>query len=166
MLTVGWGKCVTSHCTITHILSEFSGWCIRCIERWHFQYSTMVFNMFNWQFFKPLEGHLINLLCNITTIETPTFFFLSYRLPQALVKAVSGFKVSNFRSQTSLARFIIPKRVLSKAIGSQISTVSFFWYLSPCYTCKCSCSCPVIAKEIYPSYNPNSRFSCHILLYF
>lgn len=81
-----------------------------------------------------------------------------------LVNAVSGFKVSNFLSQTSLGRFIIPKRVLSKAIGSLIATVSFFGYLSPCYTCKGSCSCPVIAIELYSSYNPISTSFCIALL--
>lgn len=60
--------------------------------------------------------------------------FLSYRQPQALVQAVSGFKVSNFLSQTSLARSVIPKRVLSKAIGSLIATDCLSQCLSPCYT--------------------------------
>ncbi len=144
-LAVVWGKRISILCSITCIFSEFSGWHVRCLESWHFQNSTVIFNMFNWQFLKPLEGHLINLLCSVTDNWNPLFFFLSYQLPQALVKAVSGFKVSNFLSQTSLVRFIIPKRVLSKAIGSLIATVSFFQYLSPCLMCKCSCGCSVIA---------------------
>lgn len=40
-------------------------------ERWHFQYSAMIFNMFNWRFFMPMEGPFINLLCNF-----PYLFFL------------------------------------------------------------------------------------------
>lgn len=133
-LTHSDGPFLSTHCTITPVLSVFPGWHARFPESWHFQYSAVIFNMFNRQFLKPSEGRLINLLCNITDNPNPHLLFPSYRQPRALVQAVSGFKVSNFLSQTSLARSVIPKRVLSKATSSLIATVSFSQRRSPCYT--------------------------------
>lgn len=45
----------------------------RYLKILYFQYLTKVFNRFNRQFFEPIAGYSINLLCNIT-VRTPSLY--------------------------------------------------------------------------------------------